>query len=546
MLFTIHRYIFRDLLKVFLLTSLVLGLVMGLGVMLRPLRQFSIDPLRVPELVFCTLPVTMTMVLPIAALLAATLIYGRLAVDNEINACRSSGIGLYSLIYPAFVLALLVGLATLLLSFHVIPRFVARSERIIKSDAEAIIYRNIEKKGNLGEMFRDIQIHADQADPQNHRLMGVVVMRLNLTGFDWVVTARQVKLEMLEQAETSKIRLLLDDVMMMDAENNTWSGKRLPFTMDVPRLLRDDIKFKNLDQLKAIQNDMGLFYLVREKLEELRYQYLIEHFFERCDEQLAQPRWCDWKRKECHFINLFKGQNGLRIYARQCRLKPSKKTTAEFVTEGGGPVEVAFFREGGNRPEKIYRAESTRLRVAQSPATPAGRLVLEKVRWSYLNEADAVHLEEYDFGGIGIEPEVIRDADRLTLEKEVLPGRIPLERAAPSLTLQGLYTDLQAVCRMLSAEIQAEKHSRLAFGVSCVVLVLMGAALGILFRSGHLLTAFGVSFVPAALCLITIFTGKHIAEQNPDNILGGVVFLWSGILLVGAANVIIYKRLFKR
>ena len=92
MVFTIQRYIFRDLFKIFFLAALVLCLVMGLGAMLRPLRQFSIDPTRVPELIICTLPITLTMVLPIAALLAATLVYGRLAVDNEITAGKISAI----------------------------------------------------------------------------------------------------------------------------------------------------------------------------------------------------------------------------------------------------------------------------------------------------------------------------------------------------------------------------------------------------------------------------------------------------------------------
>ena len=94
MVFTIHRYIFRDLLKTFFLAAVVLSVVLGLGMMLRPLREFGVDPARVPQLVLLTLPITLTMVIPVAALLSATLNYGRLAVDNEINACRSSGIGL--------------------------------------------------------------------------------------------------------------------------------------------------------------------------------------------------------------------------------------------------------------------------------------------------------------------------------------------------------------------------------------------------------------------------------------------------------------------
>jgi len=108
-----------------------------------------------------------------------------------------------------------------------------------------------------------------------------------------------------------------------------------------------------------------------------------------------------------------------------------------------------------------------------------------------------------------------------------------------------LHQDIIDDCAELATEIRVEKHSRLAFGVSCVVLVILGTVLGIVFRSGHLLTAFGVSFIPAALCLITIFTGKHIAEKSATDITG-ILFLWSGIGAVLLADIFIYKSLAKR
>ena len=99
-------------------------------------------------------------------------------------------------------------------------------------------------------------------------------------------------------------------------------------------------------------------------------------------------------------------------------------------------------------------------------------------------------------------------------------------------------------CSELVREIRIEKHSRLAFGISCVVLVLLGTVLGIVLKSSHLLMAFGVSFIPAAFCLITIFTGKHIAEKTDTQTMG-ILFLWSGVFLVGIADLLIYKRLAK-
>ena len=112
--------------------------------------------------------------------------------------------------------------------------------------------------------------------------------------------------------------------------------------------------------------------------------------------------------------------------------------------------------------------------------------------------------------------------------------------------LDALYRRLTKICSGLETEIVVELHTRLAFGVSCVVLVVFGAALGIVLRSGHLLSAFGVSCIPAVLCLTTIFTGKHIAEESGASMTWGILFLWSGIVAVTLADGWIFRNLLKR
>jgi len=63
-----------------------------------------------------------------AALFAGALVYGRLTSDNELDACRASGISLLTLVYPGLALAIIVAIANLLLSFHVMPAFVHLAE----------------------------------------------------------------------------------------------------------------------------------------------------------------------------------------------------------------------------------------------------------------------------------------------------------------------------------------------------------------------------------------------------------------------------------
>ena len=93
------------------------------------------------------LPITLTFVLPIAALFAAALVYGRFASDNELDACKASGISLLTLVYPGLALAIMVAIANLILSFHVMPAFVHRAEKSLKADAKQILFRNIQRRG---------------------------------------------------------------------------------------------------------------------------------------------------------------------------------------------------------------------------------------------------------------------------------------------------------------------------------------------------------------------------------------------------------------
>jgi len=96
-----------------------------------------------------------------------------LASDNELDACRASGIGLWTLIYPSLTLAILVAITTLFLSFYVVPNYVHRAERAVKADAKHILFRNLDRRGwyKLPGRSRGVyRIYADRADlPESAR-----------------------------------------------------------------------------------------------------------------------------------------------------------------------------------------------------------------------------------------------------------------------------------------------------------------------------------------------------------------------------------------
>lgn len=94
-------------------------------------------------------------------------------------------------------------------------------------------------------------------------------------------------------------------------------------------------------------------------------------------------------------------------------------------------------------------------------------------------------------------------------------------------------------------EIKAEIHSRLVFGIGCISMILIGIGLGIIKRGGHMLSAFGVSCVPAVVLIVCIMSGKQLTENLGAKTLSGVAIMWAGLIFLSLLAVGIYYKLMK-
>src|SRR5256885_17143610 len=113
---TLFWYVFKDLLRIFLLAVLALAGIMTFGGLLRPLTQNGLEASQIGRMLGYLLPAMTTYSLPIAALFATTMVYGRLSADNELTACRAGGISYLSISTPAFLLGLVVSISSLMRS----------------------------------------------------------------------------------------------------------------------------------------------------------------------------------------------------------------------------------------------------------------------------------------------------------------------------------------------------------------------------------------------------------------------------------------------
>ncbi|NIA20994.1 MAG: LptF/LptG family permease, partial [Anaerolineaceae bacterium] len=166
----LHRYIFLDLLKIFVLSTSALTCFLAIAYALSELRDRGLGPIDSLQLVACFVPAMLVFAMPIAALLTTTLVYGKLSSENEITACRASGISMATILWPVLILGLLVGAVNFVLFDRVIPWSWYRAENIGTQNIERIFFHQLRTKKSV----RHRSFHMKAKHVEGNWLYGVV------------------------------------------------------------------------------------------------------------------------------------------------------------------------------------------------------------------------------------------------------------------------------------------------------------------------------------------------------------------------------------
>ncbi|MBW8040206.1 MAG: YjgP/YjgQ family permease [Planctomycetes bacterium] len=538
MVFTLHRYIFRELLKVFVPTAAALTIILSLGSILRPVQEYGVGPGQVVHLMGYFLPIALTFVLPMAALFAAALVYGRFASDNELDACRASGISLLTLIYPGIALAIIVATANLILSFHVVPTFVHRAERSLKANAKQILFRNIQRKG-FYKLPPDGQyvIYADQANPQNDTLSGVIVVEVKSNEIKKIVTAEKAEIDFNPQEQFNEVQIVAYNTYQFGTEaEGGFSAERLPLTMEFGSLLGDDIKFKKIGEMKKIRDvDFTLFYPIAKLARDTYSQITVESLAEDIAEKITdEPN---------SFYQLHSSEKFIEFTASRCNIGEEKEV------ELSGDVVMVEYDAFSRQHLRTLECEKASLHLEGDELAPTLTMELDNPKWRQVEGPEGMAMGWLRIRGLIIPQAVKNVANKFATEDGLDARKLAFDSSAlqkgPSSKLRALQDELQTEIRDTLAEIKAEIHSRLVFGIGCVSLIMIGIGLGIILRGGHLLSAFGASSVPAAVLVVCIMMGKNITKNSDARAGSGIVLMWGGLVFLSLLAIVMYRRLLK-
>lgn len=529
MVFTLQRYVFRELFRVFLLATIGLTLILSLGGVLGPVQEYGVGPRQVLHILLYFMPITLTFVLPMSALFASALTYGRFASDNELDACRASGVSLFTMVYPGLVLAILVAIANLLLSFHVMPYFVHLAEKSLKADAKQILFRNIQRRG-FYKMPSDepLLIYADNVDPQRDTLSGIVVVQSQRGAIRDIRTADAAKVHFDSQENANQVTLEVYGLHQMAQAGGTGGTMEFgSFRVDFGSLLGDDIKFKKVDEIKQIRANLMLFDPVGRVARTAYKQLATEVLARDLSEKLRSPTGDAYE---------LRGRDrSVRFTASRCALRD------EGNIDLLGPIRVEEYDSLSGRHLRTLRCDDkATIHVDDELTGPGLSLVLYSPRVEVTGQLVVREI----VSGLALPTPLQQSLHRAGVLETVVPqGAAAILQGPPTSMLAALQKQLEREMRRTLVDIEAEMNSRLVFGIGCVPMILIGIGLGIINRGGHLLSAFGASCVPAAVLVVTIISGKRLTGNLSSEGLSGTAIMWAGLAALTVLAAVIYRRL---
>ncbi|MEK7578664.1 MAG: LptF/LptG family permease [Patescibacteria group bacterium] len=121
----LRNYLLKEFSLPFIFSLAVLIFVMLIGNLVQLVELIitkGVNLISVLKLFLFLIPYLLTFIIPIAVLAAALLSLGRLSSDNEILAIRASGISIFKLILPLFIVGLIASLLLVIFNDRIIPK----------------------------------------------------------------------------------------------------------------------------------------------------------------------------------------------------------------------------------------------------------------------------------------------------------------------------------------------------------------------------------------------------------------------------------------
>jgi hypothetical protein len=545
MLRILTRHILADLLRIMLLTASILVTVIAFGAAIRPIMQNLFGPEDLLQFVLLAAVPMLQFALPFAGAFAGTIVYARLASENEVLAMSAAGMSYRRVLLPAAALgvALFVGMA-LLVDIGV-PRLWTAMDRFKTKDPTRLFLSAVARGEALSVPGTNTQLYADEAkvldvpsgpgEPVTRLgLAGVAAVELGSDGRPLTeFTAEFATVDVYRENESAYIKLLFRNATAFrDGEEAlVYVPQAEPEAIDLGRGIRLRPKHLDLMGLLDLWQNVDAYHAVADARARTERALDTRDRWRAIETELAQTG-----------MLRLQDSGGRRTYEiRNARiegtiLRPQSGTTLELV--------------------ELERAIATRrASVGEAALVTDERVRDGAVRFELQARADTVaDLRGFGGGGrwpariVGLEPAGFRSRDRTQEPVDAVVGEASgaVEGSAPGPAADAGAAAAKAAralveeARLVRADIVARIVQRINQALAAPLMVLLGAVLAVRLRGANPLQIYLLAFIPAIADILLISGGEQMLKDATT--VTGMIVASSGNMALAIMIAITYRQ----
>jgi lipopolysaccharide export system permease protein len=257
----LKRYVLGEVVRAFTLALLTITCIFVLFMIMAEAARMGLSPRDIFALVPFVVPGSLPYTIPVSLLFAVTVVFGRLAADNEVLAIKAAGQSAWTVLMPAILLGIGLSALLLYLSHGPIPRANNMAKLVIYKNMEEMFYKFLRKDREFNNprwpfliKVKDVQDKLMIDATFKHRAGGPQ----NPNSFDMVVQARSARIHFdtaagiahvyLDGAEITNPR---EDVSLINNQyldipipsNNDAMNEKRTQEWTTPEMTREQAKF---------------------------------------------------------------------------------------------------------------------------------------------------------------------------------------------------------------------------------------------------------------------------------------------------------------
>jgi len=506
---TLYKYILRELLKLLGLTTAVLVVVMSFAAAIQPMSDGQLSPGLLVKFVLFTAPTVLGFALPFAGAFASTLVFIRLAGDNEILACSASGISYLRILAPVLALGVALTGGMFYLANYTVPMFYRMAERTVEGDVISLLVSQLNQRQFFEFKGQGLVIYADSATefpPQESpgsvlpmtqlvELKGVVVGETEEGRVLRDVTAESAAMAVYGDSDTGKSFAVLRLTRAVRNDPSTGVLVSLKWMetkpIEIRSLLSDNPKFLSASDLDKYEKEPERYDVVSESMRTLSSAMATESL-----------------RRAFVVVKDNAVLNGALPGDRFVLSVPVVEEDGEVLklsSAQGQPIRMKFYTNGqvSGPPLRTYEAELAYVRVranaqvwTNAPA-PAPSIDIELLNVKVVDGSGglATGNKSLLFRQLAWPAFIPEDLDKRKA-KELL-GEAHGPDYASSKSVAAATENLDYMLAVLRRDITGQRHERAAAAVSCSLLLLLGSVLSMRLKDATPLVVYFWSFLLA-------------------------------------------------